>query len=268
MRTTLSTRLRNLLTAAFSVTLACCGVVASGQAAPPPPPLASTAEIVDQLVQHNEERADRLTHYTAQRHYHLEYHGFPHSADATMDVEALYDAPSKTFRVLSESGSQKLINHVFKKLLTGEQEAAGEQSKNAMTPANYNFALIETVYENGRYCFVLQVDPRTSSKFLFRGRIWVDAEDYAVAKVEAQPSETLSFWIRNTQIRHLYGKVGDFWLPQQNKTITKVRLGGTAILTIDFRKYEFESASRQNQPPSERAGLGMEFEDPQLLPFR
>lgn len=218
------------------------GVPAPGQSDPSAAATITTAEIVDQLVDHNQDRANRLRFYTSERHYHLEYKGFPHSADAAMEVEAVYSAPSKSFRVLSESGSPKLINHVLKKLLKGEQDAAGEQPKNALTPANYNFALLETVNEEGHKLFVLRVDPKTPSKFLFRGRVWVDAEDYAVVRVEAEPSESLSFWIRNTEIRHLYTKVGEFWLPKQNTTVTKVRLGGTATLTIVFEKYEFQTA--------------------------
>src|SRR5579862_7037179 len=218
------------------------GAPAPGQSDQTPAATITTADIVDQLVDHNQDRANRLRYYTSQRHYHLEYHGFPHSADAAMDVEAIYSAPSKSFRVLSESGSPKLINHVLKKLLKGEQDAAGEQPKNALTPANYNFALLETVNEDGRKLFVPRVDPKTPSKFLFRGRVWVDAEDYAVVRVEAEPSESLSFCTRNTEIRHQYTKVGEFWLPKQNMTVTKVRLGGTATLTISFEKYEFQTA--------------------------
>ena len=231
-----------LIVCTFAVAL---GVRASSQTDQTPAPTVTTADIVRQLVDHNQDRANRLRYYTSQRHYHVEYHGFPHSADAAMDVEAIYNAPSKSFRVLSESGSPKLINHVLKKLLKGEQDAAGEQSRNALTPANYNFALLETVTEDGRNLFVLQVDPKSPSKFLFRGRVWVDAEDYAVMKVDAEPSESLSFWIRNTEIKHLYTKVGGFWLPKQNTTVTKVRLGGTATLTIDFERYDFESSPTQ-----------------------
>lgn len=222
------------------------GVAAPGQPDQSPVAQAITvADVVNQLVEHNQDRANRLRCYTSQRHYHLEYKGFPHSADATIDVEAVYNAPSKSFRVVSQTGSQKLINHVLKKLLKGEQDAAGEQPRNALTPANYNFALLETTTENDRRLFVLRVEPKVPSKFLFRGKIWVDAEDYAVARIEAEPAQNLSFWIRNTQIRHFYSKVGEFWLPKQNITRTKVRLGGTAILTIDFENYQFQTTANQ-----------------------
>ena len=130
-------------------------------------------------------------------------------------------------------------------MLKGEREAAVQQAKNALTPANYNFDLLGMATENGRNLFVLRVEPKNPSKFLFRGKIWVDTEDYAVTRIEAQPSEHLSFWIRNTEIRHLYTKLGEFWLPKQNTSITKVRLGGTATLTIDYGKYEIETAESQ-----------------------
>jgi hypothetical protein len=237
---------RRLLLTVCAVVMVWSGVAASGQDNHAPARAPTISEVVNQLVEHNQDRANRLRYYTSQRHYHLEYHGFPHSADAAMDVEAIYSAPSKSFRVLSESGSPKLINHVLKKLLKGEQDAASEQRRNALTPENYNFALLETAIEDGRCLFVLQVDPKTPSKFLFSGKIWIDAEDYAVKRVEAEPSQNLSFWIRNTEIRHVYSKVGEFWLPKQNTTVTKVRLGGIATLTIDFDKYEFQVA--QSEP--------------------
>lgn len=48
--------------------------------------------------------------------------------------------------------------------------------------------------------------------------------------------------MRDAEIRHQEIKVEEFWLPKQNTTVTKVRVGGRAILTIDFENYEFESS--------------------------
>jgi len=70
-------------------------------------------------------------------------------------------------------------------------------------------------------------------------------------RVEAEPSESPSFWICNTQIRYLYTKVGAFWLPKENTTVTRVRLGGTTTLTIDFEKYEFATAANRLQRSEE-----------------
>lgn len=66
-----------VLMLSLSIPLRTVGQIATEQASNP-----TTANIVRQLVQRNAERAVRLDHYTytSQRHYHLEYDGFPHPA--------------------------------------------------------------------------------------------------------------------------------------------------------------------------------------------
>jgi hypothetical protein len=75
----------------------------------------------------------------------------------------------------------------------------------------------------------------------------VDAQDYAVVKIDAHPAKNPSFWISDTEIHHVYEKDGDFWLPKSNRSETKVRLGGTAILTIEYGDYRF--AAKGASPP-------------------
>jgi hypothetical protein len=204
----------------------------------------TTAEIVRQLVSRNEQRAQQLGSYTSRRHYHLSYHGFPHAAEADMVVDVTFDPPSsKHFAVVSESGPHLLVDHVLRKLLSTEQDSSRDRSDSALTPANYTFALVRTETDEGRPTYVLRVEPKAPRALLYRGTIWVDAQDYAVVKVEAQPAKNPSFWIRNTEIHHLYSKTGDFWLAQSNRTETKVRLGGVAVLTIEYGDYRFSQAA-------------------------
>jgi hypothetical protein len=70
----------------------------------------------------------------------------------------------------------------------------------------------------------------------------VDAEDFAVTKVDAEPAQNPSFWIKNAEIHHSYSKVGEFWLPGSTKSETKVRLGGVATLTIEYSGYQVGSS--------------------------
>jgi hypothetical protein len=205
---------------------------------------ASAAGIVQQLVTHNEERARELGPYTARRHYHVAYHGFPHGAEADMVVDVTCDGPSsKKFEIVSQSGSHLLVDHVLKKLLETEQDASRNRTDNELTPANYNFTLVRTETVQDRPAYVLAVEPKWQRSPLYRGTIWVDARDYAVVRIEAEPAKNPSFWIRNTQIHHVYEKAGAFWLPQSNRSETKVRLGGTAVLTIDYGDYRFSSTA-------------------------
>lgn len=200
-------------------------------------------QIVQRMMESNEKRARALQHYTEHRHYQVEYSGFPSKIAATMEVEATYDAPSsKSFRILSQTGSKLLTDHVLKRLLESEREAARDPGQNALTPENYTFTLVGNEVIAGQKLFLFQVEPRVNRKFLYRGRVWVDANDYAVVTIEAEPANNPSLWIKRTEIRHTYSKTGEFWLPERNRSESTVRGGGTAILTIDYGAYQIQVA--------------------------
>ncbi len=205
-------------------------------------PALSAEQVVQRLIEKNQERAAALQHYLGKRSYHLEYHGFPASAEATMEVEVNFDAPaSKHFTVVSTSGSKLIQNRVFRRLMESEEQA-GDSSNRKHTelgPNNYTFSLAGTDGTN----YVLNVEPREETRFLYRGKIWVDAHDFAVTRIEAQPARNPSFWTTKSLIHHSYQKVDNgFYLPKENKTVTSVRLGGVATLTIEYQSYQVTPA--------------------------
>jgi hypothetical protein len=202
-----------------------------------PASLAAPA-IVEQMLRHNRAQAEQLRHYQELRHYQVQYKGFSANLVGKMDVSVTFDAATgKSFRIVSQSGSKLLCDKVLKKAVDSEVEAAHDQNATALTPANYQFELagIETV--DGRPAYVLTVVPVTNSKFLYRGKIWVDAADFALTRIKAEPAKNPSFWIQRPQITFSSTKTGDFWLPTSNRSETKVRVGGTAVFTIDYGTY-------------------------------
>jgi hypothetical protein len=201
----------------------------------------STEEIVDRLDRRNEQRAAALRGFDGKRSYRLTYHGFPNSRDAEMHVVAHYEAPeSKSFDVVSENGSKVLQSKVLLKLLETEREAAhpDNQRETALTPDNYAFTLLGSRPSAYGGCYRLGVEPKRNNKFLYRGEICVNAADFAVESIDAEPAKNPSFWIKKTRIEHRYQKIGEFWLPASNKSVTNVRLGGTATLSIVYSGYE------------------------------
>ena len=134
----------------------------------------------------------------------------------------------------------------MKKAVDSEAEAARDQDATALSPANYKFQLAGTESLGGRPAYILDVEPVKESKFLYRGRIWVDAAEFAVVKVKAEPAKNPSFWILRPQITYTSAKTGDFWLPEFNRSETKVRVGGTAVFTIDYGTYHVDPAASAN----------------------
>jgi hypothetical protein len=207
----------------------------------PAPASLPLAQVLALMEHHNQIQREGLKHYSAVRQYHVEYRGLA-NLEARMEVEVDFDATSgKSFRIVSQSGSKILGEKVLKRAMDSEKEASEDSGATALTPANYRFQLQGSESVDGRPAYILSVDPLKESKFLYRGKIWVDATDFAVAKAEATPAKNPSFWISRTVIRYTNAKTGSFWLPQQSRSETKVRLGGTAVLTIDYGAYKINS---------------------------
>jgi outer membrane lipoprotein-sorting protein len=213
-------------------------------------------QVVENLVRMNLERAQALQAYQSTRVYRLEYKGFPSGRTAEMVVKVKYQAPAtKDFEIVSATGSKMLIDRVFKKLLQGEKDAfeAENQKRIAMNQENYEFTLIGHEDTPRGPSYVLSVKPRTKNKYLFHGKIWVDAEQFAIVRMEGEPAKNPSFWIKDTKIETLYMNVDDFWLPARNHSVTAVRLGGHADFSIEYKDYRITANSLMNERSSAAA---------------
>jgi hypothetical protein len=216
----------------------------------------SADEVMARVVAMNEVRAKALQSYSGVRTYHLECHCMSHK-NADMVVRIDYQAPNtKRFTIMSESGSGTVRERVFKKLLEAEQESMRDdnQQRSAITPENYTFQISDYEKTNTDEFYVLDAQPRNENKFLFRGQVWVNAKDFAITRVEGEPAVNPSWWTVKTDFKRHYQKIGNFWLPEFNESETKVRVLGTAVLTIEYRDYQITdaggatAASPQSEP--------------------
>jgi len=223
----------------------CAGTAQQNVAPATRPTPLSLEQVLANLEQRNAQRAAALEQFEGKRIYRMQYRGFPSDKDAEMVVKVSFRAPnSKEFTVQSQTGSKFVIDHVFKKLLEGEQEALKGENRHdtALTRQNYDFELTgyDTKADGAQY--VLKLLPKTKNKFLYRGTIWVDAKDFAVVRIEGEPAKNPSMWIKKTGIAHRYVKVDDFWLPAENHTESFIRLGGKATLSIEYQDYKIIKA--------------------------
>jgi hypothetical protein len=200
-------------------------------------------ELLDKLVEKNAERADALQKYQGRRVYTLTYTGFPTSFHAEMVVDMTYEAPAtRRFKIVSQTGSRWMIDRVLMRLLEAEQEGDADRDRVALNGHNYDFSDLERQHAADTCSYAVAVAPKTPGKLLYRGRIWVDSKDFAVCRIEAEPSKNPSFWIKKTDIHHSYAKIGDFWLPLENESVSAIRGGGRAVLTIKYQSYEIVAA--------------------------
>jgi hypothetical protein len=223
------------------------------------PPALPADIVVDKMMATSARRSAELRGFRTTRNYRLQYRGFLGTREAGMKVLSTYAAPDKLeFSVVSEYGSKLLLNRVLLKLLDSEREAFHDQSQIELSPANYRFnsqGLEQTSGDDPFY--VLGVTPKKENKFLYRGKVWIDAHDFALAKMEGQPAKSPSFWIKETQIDSNWQKVDGFWLIQHSRSVSHIRMGGMATLTIDYSDYRITSVGC-----AQGRGLSPQLPDP------
>ena len=201
---------------------------------------ASVEQIVAGMQARNRAQNQNLKQYHALRTYEVEYHGMG-SMSARMQVEVTYDAArGKSFRIVSQSGSLLLRDAVLKRAVASEEEASKNKGAADLSPVNYHFRLIGSDTVDGRPAYILGVDPLKPKKFLYRGSVWVDAANFGVEKIQAAPAKNPSFWISKTTIWVTNEQKDGFWLPEETRSQTAVRMGGTATLTINYGDYQFD----------------------------
>jgi hypothetical protein len=122
-----------------------------------------------------------------------------------------------------------------------------------MRPENYEFrgAGYEQTPDGNFY--VLEIKPKNKSKFLVRGRIWVDADDFGIARMEGEPSVNPSFWLKRTVIHASFQRNGKFWVPLRNESQTQLRMLGRSWLTIDYGNYQVLKIRGDDAPASDSA---------------
>jgi hypothetical protein len=202
-------------------------------------PSLSAGEIVTRMVQADNDRLATLAGYSGMRHYRFENKKSGKTAEMTVHMSCSSDGV-KTFDVVSENGSGFVRHHIIGKMIEAEEESSrkGERKESRIIPENYEFRLVGTEILDGRQNYVLEIAPKKATKFTIRGRIWVDAEDFAIARIHGEPAKNPSFWIRRAEVEQRYGRTDQFWLPSMNHSVAEARIFGPTEVAIEYSDYK------------------------------
>jgi hypothetical protein len=201
-------------------------------------------EVIARMLERNRLRNEQLRRYSAVRTYEIRNPEGKLAAQAVVRVE--YQAPDKkTFNKTSEKGSGIVRHMVFDHLIQSESETSSgrEHHDSAITSANYTFTLAGEEDLGSDHCFVVEAAPKRKEKYLFEGKIWIDADDFAVVKIAGHPAKKPSFWINRAEFVRQYQRIAGFWLPFRDETFVDVKMYGKRIFTIDHQQYVINADS-------------------------
>lgn len=195
-------------------------------------------EIVTRMTAHDLARQSSIEGYAGMRRYVLENHEFHKRAEMLVQVQGDKDG-TKHFDVVSEDGWKAAHKHVLHKMLESETETSRPEKRSGarLNAENYEFSFVRTELAAGRTAYVLEVRPKRSDKYLFDGRIWVDAEDYALVRAEGKPAKKPSFWTKSIHFVQVYHKCGPVWFPLSTQSVTEAHLFGTTDVSIEYFDY-------------------------------
>ena len=193
------------------------------------------------------------------RRYVLENKRFHKRAEMLVQVQGDQDG-TKHFEVVSEEGWKAAHKHVFRKMLESEAETSipEARAKTRLNLDNYGFHMVGTEMIANREAYVLEIRPNRKEKYLFRGRIWVDAEDYALVRAEGNPAKNPSFWTKSTHFVQIYQKSGPIWFPLSTQSVTEAHIFGTTDVNIEY----FDYASKTSHSPDNSVMSAKEMPKP------
>jgi len=226
--------MKHLITPLFFL---CLVPVAVGQL--PEQPLADANDVMARVLLRDTQRESASGGYAGHRRYIFDNEKMHKHAELVVDV-VCDTSGAKHFNVISEDGWKSANKHVLKKMLESESETSTPaiRPQTRLTADNYTFALVNVERVNDRLTYVVDVTPKRRDKYLMEGRVWIDAQDFAMVRAEGKPAHNPSFWTRSIQFVQQYRKSGSYWFPTSTLSVTEARIFGTTKVNINYFDYQ------------------------------
>ena len=224
----------------------------SGPATPANPDLQT---IVTRMMSAQQRNKDLSRAIVIRRDYQLLDKGYEQKARVIANVTYL-PPDHKQYEVESSHGGmgEKILRDVLDR--ETEKKDAKETARKEFSPDNYTFALAGSEDLNGRKCFVLEINPRHDDKDLLRGRVWIDAENFNIRRVEGNTAKSPSWWIRDLHILMSFSEVDGMWLRTFTQAVANVRFKGRfEMVARDLEYHPVQQNVVQNHAMKRRSTI-------------
>jgi hypothetical protein len=154
---------------------------------------------------------------------------------AWLDVRTHFSVRSGlVYEVAAEGGSGYVRSRVLKSLLDEEQQliARGGSAGVAITEANYRFTP-ETINDEGLAVVALQA--RRKDRSLMSGRMFLNAANGELVRLEGRLAKNPSFWLTRVDIVRTYRTIGGALMPVSLETKGQLRFLGSSELRMTYR---------------------------------
>jgi hypothetical protein len=204
------------------------------------------ATIVERMMA--AQHGNKARSYTVKRDYQLL--DKQEQPKAQMVADITYLPPNqKQYNIESNSGG--IGGKVLRDIVEKETETGKDAERKALSPENYDFQLLGEELMDGRNCYVLSMTPKREEKDLIRGKIWVDAQNYNIHRIEGKTVKSPSWWIRDLYVLMTFGNVDGMWLHTFTHAVADVRFKGKYVMEsrdVEYRPATASDFRRHNNP--------------------
>jgi hypothetical protein len=176
-----------------------------------------------------------LTEYRAYRRMHAVNEKFKH--EAWLDVWTELDAQGFRYEVVSERGSETVLNKVLRKVLERERELIAEGKPERAELSNQNYEFEETVTQGDGLRYVL-LKPRREDVLLVNGRMVLNEDGTELLRVEGRLAKNPSFWTGLVNVIRQFARLDGVRVPVTHESIAKLKFAGLSRMVV---LYEYES---------------------------
>jgi|GEM_PF-2271685 len=202
-----------------------------------PVPTLAPDQVLADMEAANTERRQKLASLEGVRRY--EAGNLRFNRHATMLARYRFTAPDqRTFEVTERQGSRLVQSRAIEPAMAAERSnRTGGDTE--ISRRNYNLKLLR--FDEAKRAWIFEVEPRGRNKYIFRGKVWIDERTFAIARIEGEPAQSPSFWVKRTHFVHEHAPFGEFCFPVRHRSEAELRLFGKSVLTIEYFDYHWRS---------------------------
>ena len=210
------------------------------------PDIKTVVQGVDASVRN---RIARIADYAVTEHY-VVFRGKDQRPAAEMMVKTVYRKDSgKSYTILSQNGSSIWRNQVLGTLLENEKKMSrpGNVETALINSSNYEMKLDGSprMELNGRECLVLDITPRRSSEYLFKGKLWVDAHDFGIVQLKGTASKSATILARAAEVSRQYAEIDGMPMATHAEAVSGSALLGQTVVKVDYLNYKIDLSGSQ-----------------------
>jgi hypothetical protein len=89
---------------------------------------------------------------------------------------------------------------------------------------------------------VLDITPRRSSQYLFKGMLWVDAKDFAIVQLKGAAAKSAVFFANAAEVSRQYVEIDGLPMATHVDAVSGSALLGRTVVKVDYSNYAMEVA--------------------------